>query len=107
MSLKSIKENKAFKILSNPFLLIFLVFLIWIVFIDENSYLFHYKTLNPEINKLEGDKDYYQTEIKSDRTKIEQLENPETLDKFAREKYNMKKEDEEIYIIEYDTLKKR
>ena len=107
MSLKSIKENKAFKILSNSFMLIFLVFLIWILFIDENSYLFHYKTLNPEINKLEGDKKYYETEIESDRTKIEQLENPETLDKFAREKYNMKKEDEEIYIIEYDTLKKR
>jgi cell division protein FtsB len=107
MSLKSIKENKAFKILSNPFMLIFLVFLIWILFIDENSYLFHHKTLNPEINKLEDDKKYYETEIESDSKKIEQLENPETLDKFAREKYNMKKEDEEIYIIEYDTLKKR
>ena len=44
--------------------------------------------------------------MKSDRKKIEQLENPETLDKFAREKYKMKKEDEEIYIIEYDTSKK-
>ena len=43
----------------------------------------------------------------AEKEKIEQLENPETLDKFAREKYNMKKEDEEIYIIEYDTLKKR
>lgn len=86
-------------------MLIFLVFLVWILFIDENSYLFHYQTLNPEIEKLEKDKKYYQTEIKKDKKKIEQLENPETLDKFAREKYKMKKENEEIYIIEYDTIK--
>ncbi len=105
MPFKNLKKNKTFKILSNPFMLIFLVFLVWILFIDENSYLFHYKTLNPEIEKLEKDKKYYQTEIEKDKKKIEQLENPETLDKYAREKYNMKKEDEEIYIIEYDTIK--
>lgn len=107
MPFKNLKKNKTFKILSNPFMLIFLVFLVWILFIDENSYLFHYKTLNPEIEKLEKDKKYYQTEIEKDKKKIEQLENPETLDKYAREKYNMKKEDEEIYIIEYDTIKER
>lgn len=105
MSIKKLKNNKALKILSNPFMLIFLVFLVWILFIDENSYLFHYKTLNPEIEKLEEDKSYYKTEIEADKKKIEALENPETLDKFAREKYKMKKEDEEIFIIEYDTIK--
>lgn len=107
MSLKKLKENKFIKIISNPFLLIFLIFLIWILFIDENSYLFHYKTLNPEIEKLEKDKEHYQSEIEADKKKMEVLENPETLDKFAREKYKMKKENEDIYIIEFDTLKKQ
>ncbi|MCF6280374.1 MAG: septum formation initiator family protein [Flavobacteriaceae bacterium] len=104
MPLKKLKKNKFIKVISNPFVFIFLVFLIWILFIDENSYLFHHKTLNPEIEKLEGDKNYYQTEIDADRKKIKQLENPEKLDKFAREKYKMKKENEDIYIIEFDTL---
>lgn len=107
MSLKKLKGNKFFRIISNPFLLIFLVFIIWILFIDENSYLFHYKTLNSEIEKLEDDKNYYQTEIKSDKEKIDKLEDPEALDKYAREKYKMKKENEDIYIIEFDTLKKQ
>lgn len=107
MSLKKIKKNKFVKFISNPFVLIFLVFLIWILFIDENSYLFHHKTLNPEIEKLENDKNYYQTEIDADKKKIKQLENPKSLDKFAREKYKMKKENEDIYIIEFDTLKKQ
>jgi len=107
MSLKKLKENKFIRIISNPFLLIFIVFLIWILFIDENSYLFHHKTLNPEIEKLENDKNYYQTEIKADKKKIDQLEDPESLDKFAREKYKMKKENEDIYIIEFDTIKKQ
>jgi len=104
MSLKKLKENKFIKVISNPFVLIFLVFLIWILFIDENSYLFHHKTLNPEIEKLEDDKNYYQSEIESDKDKINILENPESLDKFAREKYKMKKENEDIYIIEFDTI---
>ncbi len=101
---KKISQNKTFKILSNPFILISLVFIVWIVFIDENSYLFHYKTLNPELDKLEKDKKYYQLEIKKDRKKIKDLQNPESLDQFAREKYKMKKENEEIFIIEYDTI---
>lgn len=104
MSLKNLKKNKFFKIISNPFVIILLVFLVWILFIDENSYLFHHKALNPEIEKLENDKEYYQTEIKNDRKKIKQLEDPDSLDRFAREKYKMKKEGEEIYIIEYDTI---
>lgn len=107
MSLKKLKENKFIKIISNPFVFIFLIFLIWILFIDENSYLFHYETLNPEIEKLEDDKNRYRSEIKIDTKKIDQLEDPETLDKFAREKYKMKKENEDIYIIEFDTLKKQ
>jgi len=104
MALKKRKQSKFMSILSNPFVLIFLVFLIWIVFIDENSYLFHYKTLNPELEKLEKDKQYYQSEIEKDRRKLKILENPDSLEKFAREKYKLKKENEDIFIIEYDTL---
>ncbi len=103
MTLKQIKNNKAVRFFSNRYVLIFIIFLIWMTFGDENSFLLD-REFNKEIDKLETDKNFYQTEINADKKKIEKLENPEQLDKYAREKYNMKKENEDIYIIEYDTV---
>ena len=81
------------------------VFLVWMVFFDENSFLNH-REFDKEIDKLNREKEYYQSEIKQDKELIEKLKNEEDLEKFAREEYKMKKENEEIYLIEYDTLKK-
>lgn len=103
MTLKQIKENKVVRFFSNRYVLILIVFLVWMTFFDENSFLIDHE-FNNEIDKLETDKDFYQTEINTDKKKIEKLEDPEQLDKYAREEYNMKKENEDIYIIEYDTI---
>ncbi|MBV1888603.1 MAG: septum formation initiator family protein [Urechidicola sp.] len=103
MTLKQLKNNKIIRFIGNRYVLIFVVFLVWMTFFDENSFLVDYE-FNKELNKLEADKKYYQTEIDADKKKIEKLEDPEQLDKYAREEYNMKKENEDIYIIEYDTL---
>ncbi len=103
MNLKKIKENKTFRFFSNRYVLILIVFVIWMTFFDENSFLLD-RDFNKEIDKLEMDKKFYETEINADKKKIEKLEDPEQLDKYAREKYNMKKENEDIYIIEYDTI---
>lgn len=106
MKLKKIKDNKVLKFLSNRYVLIFISFAIWMVFFDENSFIID-NEFNQTIDKLEADKEYYSNEIEKDTAKINELENPDKLDEFAREKYNMKKENEEIFIIEYDTLKKK
>ena len=103
MTLKQLRNNKTIRFLSNRYVLILIVFLIWMTFFDENSFLID-REFNKEIDKLETDKNFYQTEINTDKKKIEKLEDPEQLDKYAREKYNMKKENEDIYIIEYDTI---
>ena len=103
MTLKQLKNNKTFRFLSNRYVLIFIIFLVWMTFFDENSFLIDHE-FNKEIDKLETDKDFYQTEINTDKKKIEKLEDPEQLDKYSREEYNMKKENEDIYIIEYDTI---
>jgi len=103
MTLKQLKENKIFRFFSNRYVLILIVFVIWMTFGDENSFLLD-REFNKEIDKLEADKEFYQTEINADKKKIKKLENPEQLDKYAREEYNMKKENEDIYIIEYDTI---
>jgi len=103
MTLKQFKNNRFVKFLSNRYVLIFTIFIVWMTFFDENSFLLN-REFNKEIEKLEADKKYYKTEIFNDKKKLEKLENPKKLDKFAREKYHMKKENEDIYIIEFDTL---
>ena len=59
-----------------------------------------------EIDDLETEKEYYKKEIEKDNKVIKELSTQEGLEKFAREEYYMKRENEEIYIIEYeDSLK--
>jgi cell division protein FtsB len=93
----NIKLLKKFK---NMYLLIFIGFAIWMLFIDANSFFIH-NDLNNEIEDLNSEKEYYNKEIKKDNKGIKELSSDEGLEKFAREKYYMKKENEEIYIIEY------
>lgn len=105
MTFKQIKENKVFKIVSNKYVIILVLFVVWMLFFDENSYLNH-RELNKEIDKLEDANQYYQEQIEADKKVIDNLNDPDSLEKYAREEYKMKKENEEIYIIEYDTIKK-
>ncbi|MDX6747700.1 septum formation initiator family protein [Polaribacter sp. PL03] len=105
MSLNSIKNNRAFKILTNTFVLIFIPFFVWMLFFDENSYLVHRK-FNQEIEDLESTISFYKIKIAEDKATIKKLDDSLQLERFAREKYLMKKENEDIYIIEFDTIKK-
>jgi len=77
------------------------------LFLDNYSY-FDHRVLNKEIDELENNKKYYQEEIKKDKENIKLLKNPNLIEKYAREKYFMKKDSEDIYIIEFegDTIKK-
>lgn len=104
MTLKQLKNNKTFRFMSNRYVIIFIAFAVWMFFFDENSF-FTDREFNQTIDKLEADKEYYIKEIRKDTQKIKELEDPDKLDKFAREEYNMKKENEDIYIIEFDTIK--
>lgn len=105
MSLKELRENKVFRFLSNRYVLILFLFLIWMLFFDENSYINH-RELNIETEKLENTNHYYDKEITHDKKVIKNLQTPDSLEKFAREEYKMKRKDEDIYIIEFDTLAK-
>ena len=105
MGWKEIKKKKWFSILTNIYILILTVFVVWMIFFDTNSLLIHME-LKKEINKLEKQKEFLKEEIKKDKEVIDRLSDPEELEKFAREQYYLKKKNEEIYIIEYeDSLK--
>lgn len=103
--LKKIKKNRWFKVTSNIYVVIITIFIIWMLFIDSNSLLTHIE-LKKEIKKLEKQKEHLQKEIYQDKKTIKNLRNDKGLEKFARENYYLKKDNEEIYIIEYeDSLK--
>mgnify|MGYP001162462872 FL=1 len=98
---KKIKNSKFFKIVSNLYILISVVFFIWIFFIDSNSILVNIR-LNKEISELKKRKDILENQIQIDKQIISNLQNPDSLEKYAREKLYMKKENEEIFIIEFE-----
>jgi cell division protein DivIC len=60
-----------------------------------------HRILNKEIDEIETNKKYYQDEIKKDSLEIKHLKNPDMIEKYAREKYYMKRDSEDIYIIEF------
>lgn len=71
------------------------------IFLDNYSLLDH-RILDKEINELNDNKEYYKDEIKMDQEKIKLLKNPDQIEKYAREKYYMKRDSEDIYIIEFE-----
>ena len=98
--IKKIKKSKFYKLFVNIYLIITTVFLIWIFFWDSNSVIVNLK-LRKEINELEKRKAELEKNIAIDKKIISSLENLDSLEKYAREKLFMKKENEEIYIIEF------
>ncbi|MEH6680840.1 MAG: septum formation initiator family protein [Sediminicola sp.] len=107
MGLKELRKKKWFGIVTNTYVLVLTVFLIWMLFFDTNSLLIHWE-LQREIEKLEKQKEYLHDEIARDKRIIKKLSDKKELEKFGREQYFLKKKDEEIYLIEFeDSLKNK
>ena len=74
--------------------------LIWMIFIDSNDLISRFE-MSSKLRALQGEKEYYEekiVEVEKDRTEL--MTNKELLEKFAREKYLMKKESEDVFIIQ-------
>ncbi|MEM0931439.1 MAG: septum formation initiator family protein [Bacteroidota bacterium] len=105
MGWKALKKKKWFKVMTNMYILVLTIFVIWMTFFDTNSLLIHLE-LRKEIKKLEKQKQFLTGEIAKDKEILEKLSDSNELEKYAREKYYMKKDGEEIFLIEYeDSLK--
>lgn len=91
--------KKIFNIIRNKYLLTIIGLVVWIVFFDKNDLKTQLK-LRDDVKKLQEERNYYAAEIKQITSDISELNtNPETLEKFAREKYLMKKDNEDIFVI--------
>ncbi len=86
-------------IIKNKYLLTVIGLSIWVIFFDRNDLKTELE-LRREVMQLEEERNYFAREIHSITSDIKELyTNPKTLEKFAREKYLMKRDNEEIFVI--------
>lgn len=91
--------DKTFPILRNKFVLSTLIFGVWILLFDQNNLLDRFSEVK-NLNQLKQEKAYYSKKIEEDERRMKELETDrDNLEKFAREQYLMKREDEDIFVI--------
>ncbi len=87
------------KIFRNFYLVTTVLFLVWMLFFDSNDFVTQYQ-MGKKLADLEEEKQHYldkMQEVQKDRKEL--LGNPALLEKFAREKYLMKRPTEDVFII--------
>jgi hypothetical protein len=91
--------RKLLDILNNKYALTILIFGVWMLFFDNNNFITQIR-LNRTLDELEMERDYYISEIEKDRrATYELVTDTLTIEKFGREKYLMKRDNEDIYLI--------
>jgi len=91
--------NRIPKPLKNKYILTLVFFAFWIIFIDDYNLIKQHQ-LQKNVDALEDQKEYYISEINKDSTELYHLQNTkEEQERFAREKFLMKKDNEDVFII--------
>ncbi|MGN6249655.1 MAG: FtsB family cell division protein [Ginsengibacter sp.] len=90
-------------IFTNKYLVTGIAFAVWMLFFDRNDLPLQIHRLR-ELNKLEQNQKNMALRISDTKNELDLLKtNPETLEKYAREKYMMKKDNEDLYIVTFDS----
>jgi cell division protein DivIC len=85
--------------LRNKFFIAFAAFAVWMLFFDERD-VFTMSHHRQELRDLQQGKKYYTDQINKEKTELENLKNnPATLEKYAREKYYMKRDNEDLFLV--------
>lgn len=93
------RNTRLFNLLKNKYFIAGLIFLLWLMFFDENNLMAHRKN-KKRLRALKSQKEYYEEKIAADNRKIEELRSgQENLEKYAREQYYMSKPNEDVYIV--------
>jgi len=91
--------KKILNIVLNKYLLTTVAFIVWLVFFDSNNVMMQ-QDLKAKLQELQVEKKFYLDEIRRDSILTRQLQtDTAALEKFAREKYLMKKEGEDIFLV--------
>lgn len=91
--------KKIWPIVKNKFVLASLFFIVWLVFFDQNNLIDRVVAMRRYYN-MEEQREYYINKIEADSRKLKELRTDrENLEKFAREQYYMKRDNEDIFIV--------
>jgi cell division protein DivIC len=86
--------------LKNKYFLTTVGFVVWILFFDNRDFITSHFRERAELSKLEKSKQYYEQQIAVTQKELDQLKtNPALLEKYAREKYLMKRDNEDLFLI--------
>jgi len=95
----NIRKGKIPSILKNQYVLASAAFLAWMLFFDDNDIISQVR-LRMKLSEYQHKKDYYEERISEvKKEKQELLTNQQSLEKFAREEYMMKKDNEDLFVI--------
>ena len=87
------------KVILNKFFYVGLGFLVWLTFFDQENFIEQYR-LSQTLSDLQSKKQYYLQEIEQNETNIRLLESDSAhIEKYAREKYFMKRQNEDVFVI--------
>lgn len=88
-----------FKKFFNKYTLTLAGFLAWLLIFDKNDF-FTQRDLNRQLRKLYEEKKYYELEIQKNKIAADELKNNlKSIEKYARERYWMKKDNEDVYVV--------
>jgi cell division protein FtsB len=91
------KLPKSFR---NFYFLTVVIFLVWMLALDSNNLITRFQ-MSSKLRSLENEKEYYNEKIEEVQKDHDELfGDRESIEKFAREKYLMKKKTEDIFIVE-------
>ncbi len=97
--------NRLLQLIKNKYFLSVIAFVVWMLFFDKNDFLAQYE-FKSEVSKLQEEKDFYVKEIAQVKNDLNELNtNLNTAEKFAREKYFMKKDNEDVFVIIHEAKK--
>ena len=95
------------KVLSNKYIITLFIFIVWLCFFDANS-LVNQHRLNVELKKVQLEKEFYISEIAQDQKIAHELiSNEDNLERFAREEFYMKRDNEDVYVIIVESEKEK
>jgi hypothetical protein len=93
--------RRLYRILKNKYVLFTLVMVCWILFFDRYNLMRRYNDLK-DLREAQAEKTYYEKQIQEvAKAKDELFSDKKKLEKFAREKYYMKKDSEDLFIVEH------
>jgi cell division protein FtsB len=95
------------KLFLNKYVAVVLVFTVFVTFFDEHNLIHRWQSYQ-RIREMRKEMQFYQDEIKTTKQKKMELQSSdENLEKFAREHYYLKKDNEDVFIIkENETVSK-